>query len=174
MIPYVRGACEGDVNAILKVGLRKADRKECEAQGISEDRALRESFELSPGCLTVMSGGKPVAMFGVAPVPGDSVTGIVWFLGTDGITKITTRFLRESRKWLDHISAPYELLTNVVHIHNTIHLRWLRWLGFTTLRQVGVFQEFVKLCATPAAKSASSSTGVSSAAAPKTGGREAS
>ncbi|MCB9178960.1 MAG: DUF2833 domain-containing protein [Flavobacteriales bacterium] len=132
---------------MLHYGLRDADRLECEAAGFDEGFALQESFKVTPDCRTVVYNNEPVGMFGVAPVPSSGVrVGLVWFLGTNGMSKITTRFLRESRQWLETISADYDLLTNIVHHGNTLHIRWLQWLGFVFLsRRAGPFIEFVRI-----------------------------
>jgi hypothetical protein len=144
---HVRTATPQDVAELIATGLRDADEMELEAQGQDVGDALTESYAMTPDCRAVVVEGETVALFGVAPTPSQGVRlGVVWFLGNDGITKITTRFLRESRSWLETISADYDLLTNVVHQANTIHVRWLRWLGFTFLsRRHGPFIEFVRI-----------------------------
>ena len=145
--PYVRDAVPQDVDDILSAGLREADLMELEAGGLDEGEALRESFANTPKCKAVIYNDRPIALFGVAPVRSKGVRiGVIWFLGTDCIQQISTRFLRESREWLKNLSADYDLLTNVVHQANIIHVRWLRWLGFTFLsRRYGPFIEFVRI-----------------------------
>lgn len=143
--PYVRAAAEADIAYLLAAGLREADRLELDASGISEEEGLAGSFAATPDCKTVVFDGRPVAMFGAAPVEGSRV-GIVWFLGTAEMTNISTRFLRESKRWLEKISTDYDLLTNVVHQSNKLHIRWLRWLGFVFLsRRHGPFVEFARI-----------------------------
>jgi hypothetical protein len=124
--------------------LRSADLKELEAHGVAPEAALHLGFAASTPCYTIEHEGEPVAMFGVSPLPADH-TGAVWLLGSDGIKNIRTRFLRESKKWLKEISRDYVLLTNVVHKENEVHIKWLKFLGFTFVRKVSVFIEFARI-----------------------------
>ncbi|WP_438027644.1 hypothetical protein [Sorangium sp. So ce233] len=61
-------------------------------------------------------------------------------------------FLRNSRAWVDKLMDGYQTLWNVVDARNEIHIRWLRWCGFTILRTIenyGVearrFHEFARM-----------------------------
>jgi hypothetical protein len=49
----------------------------------------------------------------------------------------------------------YTLIGNVIDERNRVHLRWLKWMGFTFVQRIpeyGVqhrpFLEFIKICAT--------------------------
>tara|TARA_B100000530_G_scaffold75944_1_gene45326 strand:+ start:1845 stop:2078 length:234 start_codon:yes stop_codon:yes gene_type:complete len=72
-------------------------------------------------------------------------------VGTDGILDVSTRFLRESRKYADEMQENYPLLWNFVDAKNTVHHRWLQWLGFTLIRKIkygvlqGDFYEFARI-----------------------------
>ncbi|MAH44909.1 hypothetical protein CMI37_03720 [Candidatus Pacearchaeota archaeon] len=127
--------------------LRSADLKELQAHGVTPEKALTVGYEASTPCYTIEHEGEPVAMFGVSPltVGVPKQTGAVWLLGSDRIKDIRTRFLRESRQWLEEISKPYALLANVVHEENALHIRWLQFLGFTFVRKVSPFIEFARI-----------------------------
>ena len=82
-------------------------------------------------------------MFGVAP--RDEDIGFIWLLGTDEIKDISWQFLRESREWLEKISSPYKMVCNMVHEENTVHIKWLKFLGFTFLKHTKPFIEFSRI-----------------------------
>ncbi len=112
--------------------------------------AMVSGFIYSDNPRTVLVGDTPVAMFGSGEVePG---VGAVWLLGTDGIHDISRQFLRESKHWLEQLHDNYEMLFNYVDERNTVHIKWLKWLGFKFINrheQFGVenrpFFEFVRI-----------------------------
>lgn len=140
----VRASTQHDVEFILGKGLRAQDQLELDSMGIDTRQALEHGLKYSkPGSLTVTVSSNPAAMFGVSPMlPG---CGLVWLLGTEDILKVSTQFLRESRKWLDHISSEYDMVGNMVHESNSVSIRWLKWLGFTFLSKRGHFIEFARI-----------------------------
>lgn len=71
----------------------------------------------------------PIAMFGVTN--GTHGSGVVWFLGTDDIRSCSLAIVRESRKWLDHMSRHYVGLYNFADLRNDLHIRWCKLTGFT-------------------------------------------
>ncbi len=135
--------------------LRAADFAELTA---SSDRPavelLREGAEWSvPSCSVVNDKGEVVAMFGVLPVGGRC--GRVWLLGSDELTRnpLRKQFIRESHQYLNGLFRLYPLLFNHIDERNTLHIRWLKWLGFSFIRRIPAygreqrpFLEFVKLC----------------------------
>ena len=141
--PHVRGSRPSDIYVIMDQGLREQDRKELDAMGVNAEETLRHGLKNSDECLTVVVDSVPVAMFGV--VRHTDISGIVWFLGTDGLFNISRQFLTESKHWLNHISKGYLLVGNIVHVENTISIRWLQWLGFTFLARQGDFIEFARI-----------------------------
>ena len=118
----VRPSWPGDCVYLAK-HLREADQNEVQAVcGECNLEALVFSWAQTPDPLAIVEGETPAGIFGVVPVePG---VGAVWLVGTDAITHGRWSFLRESRQWLD-------LLFNYVDERNTVHLRWIEWLGFT-------------------------------------------
>lgn len=134
--------------------LRQADRDELEACGIAPFDALHAGLQSEP-CMTILHRGQPAVMFGVMRGPAfwHLERGAVWLLGSDAIdTSFALPFLRYSRAWLERIAEKYDLLYNVVDERNTVHIRWLKWLGFTFIARhehFGVakfpFLEFTKI-----------------------------
>lgn len=130
--------------------LRPADLVELEAHGETNTLvALLRAVRRSEKSYTVWLDDLPAAIFGVGRSPQDASVGVVWLLGTPEIETIKIQFLRESRKWLEEMSQGYDLLTNVVHEDNQLHIRWLKWLGMSFIRHQPPFVEFVKICAFP-------------------------
>jgi len=92
--------------------------------------ALESSFGLSDQAVVMTLQGVPILMAGVAPVPSDQERGVIWLLGTPEIKSVSRRFLIESRAYLAMFHSHYRCLWNLVDARNTVHLRWLHWLGF--------------------------------------------
>lgn len=132
----------------LQGRLRDADMAELMAQSADPTAALVHGFFRShPKCQTVVVDGEPAAMFGV--VPGlDPEVGAIWLLGSSKLLKSQLWFLRNCKRELNKIISGYELVHNVVHEDNEVHIRWLRWMGFSFLRHVPPFHEFAK-CVAP-------------------------
>ena len=127
--------------------LREADLVELNAHGQRDAfRALLMSVRCSEKCYTVWVEDKPAAIFGVGRISQEPSVGSIWLLGTPEIETIKIQFLRESRKWLEEVGQGYELLTNVVHEDNQLHIRWLKWLGMSFINRQPPFLEFAKLC----------------------------
>ena len=131
--------------------IRDADRDEIAANsGQTPLEALITGFSTSDVPFTIVGDGVPAGIFGAGPaMPG---VGMIWLLGTDLLLKNTTRFLRESRFWLDQCARPYDMMFNFVDARNTVHIRWIKWLGFTLInlhQEYGVekrpFYEFVRI-----------------------------
>jgi hypothetical protein len=76
----------------------------------------------------------------------------VWLLASPGLVTIQREFMRQTRPVLDGFHASYPLLWNLVDARNEVHIRWLRYFGFTFLHlhpHVGPeglpFYEFVRI-----------------------------
>lgn len=128
--PIVRPARLKDAS-YLAPKLRQADIDELAAlRGIEPEAALTEGYYVSTACFSITSREKTIAMFGVAP-SADQI-GCVWMLGSDEILEHRSWFLRSfSRPWLDRLHQFYPTLFNYVDKRNTVHIRWLKWLGFS-------------------------------------------
>jgi hypothetical protein len=119
--------------AIVSERLRDADRREVRASGGDPLLSLQAGVSQSRPAITCLVDGTPEVIFGV--VPGGPSTGYVWLLGSDAIVRHRTHFLRLSGTWVSIFHERYPVLTNVVDERNTVHLRWLRWLGFEFIRR---------------------------------------
>jgi hypothetical protein len=126
--PYARPAVLADCQA-LAVAIREEDRKEIwHGYRVSPIEAFLIGFENSDKPYTAVWQDRPIFMFGVSGIKGD--TGVPWLLGTDDIKRVRKSFLRHCRTYLEEMHSDYPLLVNQVWAKNTVHIQWLMWLGF--------------------------------------------
>ena len=144
----VRKATKEDAIS-LAPRLREIDKRELVISTGSTDieSILTEGIEISSACfVAVDSDDIPHIIFGVSPT-SVSFTGCVWMVGTEAIKENWRQLLRETRQWVERLSTNYKLLINSVYVKNPIHLRWLKWAGFTFIKVFYVkgepFAEFV-------------------------------
>jgi hypothetical protein len=111
----------------------------------------------APSVTIIGNNGFVVGMYGIVPSQWDR-TGVIWLLGSDELVQkpLSRQFLRECRTHLRVLERPFTLLWNRMDERNTIHKRWLEWLGFEFYNRIpeyGVerrpFLEFKKSCANP-------------------------
>lgn len=128
--PYVRPATAEDC-AELAVTMRQADLTELALGGCrSPYDALMRGLVCSDDPMTIVgTEGEVVAIFGVVPLAPS--TGSPWMLASDSLEDIKRPFIRECRPHLMAMHKRFPLLVNQVWEGNTVHIRWLRWLGFT-------------------------------------------
>ncbi|OQW34870.1 MAG: hypothetical protein A4E20_01450 [Nitrospira sp. SG-bin2] len=121
--------------------------------GLTPEERLPE-VRLYPGilCTILDNADLPAGMFGV--VPTDDLAGAVWLLGSEALVRdpLRRQFIREGRSWLDRLHAFRPLLHNVVDERNTLHVHWLKKLGFVFIKRHPAygyeqrpFLEFVRL-----------------------------
>lgn len=134
----VRPSEPGDAR-VLANHLRPEDYREVRAlrDGNMSDLLVMSIASSDPCYSAFTSGGALAMIFGVAPHPTEDKTGIVWLLGTTDMAQLHYRFLRESKSWLDRLFGDrYEILFNIADKRNTLHLDWLRWLGFKFMKEI--------------------------------------
>ena len=145
----VRKATEKDVR-YLTPRLREADLLEIRATGYTDpELCLMEGLQVSDACYVAVDGDdNPVMIGGVAPSP-EIFMGYGWVMASTAITKHWIPILRNTSKWINSYRGHYRLLTNVVHEKNELHIRWLRWAGFSFLRRIEMngegFFEFARI-----------------------------
>lgn len=120
----------------LKSRLRASDRAELKATGRTPEETVPLAQAVSAACYTVRAeeGGKPLAMYGVAPTPELEYVGTVWMLCTAGVYKVSKSFLKEVPRILAGFMLLYpEGLHNVALLRkdNDVNLRWIKACGFT-------------------------------------------
>ena len=139
----------------LAANLRKEDIDEVRAQsGSSPQEGILYCYFMSKPCVTMISRkGKIMGLYGVVPEGGK--TGRIWMLGCEEMVNDVQdkcRFLQESKRQLAKLQKSYPLLFNVVDARNKVHIKWLRWMGFTFIQKHSewgperrLFYEFVRI-----------------------------
>lgn len=121
--------------------LRTADLREIRAsigrQGID---GLIWSLWHSDLAWTMDWEGLPIMVFGASEIAGaNEGTGSIWMMSTPDVEdpKVRWPFLRNCRGIVNFIQEEFfPVLTNVVDCRNTLHIRWLQWMGFEFLREI--------------------------------------
>jgi hypothetical protein len=141
----------GDVD-YLATRLRPEDEAEVRAaSGLEPHAALLTSLKHTVDCrVGVDENDVPMCIGGV--VPWDEGRGVIWLLCTPEIMRHRVAFLRDSRAWVAKLQTEFPILTNAVDERNTVHIEWLKWLGFTFIRRIPdygserrPFLEFVRI-----------------------------
>lgn len=126
--------------SILAKRLRQEDLDEIQAaSGVTPQLALRRGLEHSAECYTIIRPEavyEPLAMFGVVSMDQNPAVGQVWFLGSDEIKTHSMEFLRKSKGWIENFHAGYPVLYNNIDARNTVHIKWLQWLGFQFINEL--------------------------------------
>lgn len=120
----------------LEANIRPEDRREAEEVGLCPvlHSIAACAFESRP-CYTIKSlSGQLGGILGA--IPDGRGGGMVWMLGTTLIERHSIAFLRGSREVLADLHARYPLLYNRADARNEVHLKWLRWLGFSFINLI--------------------------------------
>ncbi len=120
--------------AQLAPRLRDADRRELiSSTGQDPQLVLSAALGVSDNAWAALDQEDNVVfLYGVAP--GGAGEGFPWMVAADAVL-IHARFIaRHTRTFVDGMNAHYPLLRNFADCRNTLHLRWLRWAGFTFTR----------------------------------------
>ena len=147
MKPYHRVSTLEDMSYLSK-SLRYEDKREVEALGHTPEKALALGFGSSSICRSIIDKhGTPVGVYGVIPL-SDKI-GQIWMLGSPGLIKIKTAFLKQSRSEVEGMNSMYPHLCNFIDSRNDIHLKWIRWCGFKIIGEKMInsvkFFEFCKV-----------------------------
>lgn len=130
----VRPHLPGDAAALVP-RLRPEDVREIEAATGEEPlEAIERCSAASEPCFAITAGARVIAIFGVVPDGPDK--GVIWMVGSDEITQSPFTFARRSRAWVDRLHERYRVLWNLADARNKVHLRWIRWCGFTIQRRI--------------------------------------
>ena len=126
--PYHTASITDDAS-YLSTRLRPEDYAEIRAGSGKDPLAvLMEGITYSDDCRTIMSGedDTPLGMFGVAPVTSTEAT--IWLLCSPELSDYAMPFLRQAKAWV--VAQPYTRLFNLTDTRNTMHHRWIKFLGF--------------------------------------------
>ena len=118
----------------LAPNLRQEDKDEVwESGNYLPEEALVASFKASEQPMVGEVDGEVICMFGISATENAEL-GIPWLLGSSSIKTFSREFLALNKKVLDELSAEFLILANYVWSKNTVHIKWLEWLGFTVTR----------------------------------------
>ncbi len=119
--------------------LRPVDVEECVAmQGFTP----KEFFQLMgyDGDNTYViynAEGVNVALAGIVPHAPNMAQ--IWMIATPDLENHGIEFLRYTRAFITEITQGYNLLFNWVLATNEVHIKWLKWCGFTFLKKHETF-----------------------------------
>ena len=148
--PYLRLANEDDC-IYLAENLREDDYREIKAvTGLPPLLSLLTGLKSSQVPLVICDNqGKVVAMLGVVP---NGLIGSIWMVGTPDLKRISVSFLKNCQDVFTVLKNNFSVLHNYVDARNELHIRWLRWMGFSFIKKhqsYGIeqkpFYEFVKI-----------------------------
>lgn len=125
---------------IVAEDMREEDVMEVKAaSGLGPRTCLIYSYGVSNPMKTMLSHNqKPIAIGGVVPDELNPRVGQVWMLGTNAMVDDFTnrhRFLRNIKTWVADLDQQYDVLWNYMDARNTMHKKWLHWMGFTFTRK---------------------------------------
>ena len=148
--PYVRVANENDC-LWLADNLREDDYNEINAvTGLPPLLCLLHGLKNSQVPMVICNEqDEIVAMLGVVP---NGLIGSIWMVGTDNLKNIKLSFLRNCKEVFKIFKNNFQVIHNYVDARNNLHIRWLKWMGFSFIKkhqEYGVqrkpFYEFVKI-----------------------------
>lgn len=127
----IREACVGDAFSVLP-DLREADRLEWAASIAGGVDHLYESIAVSKECYAVTDVDDGVAhiIFGVVTEPEPTV----WLLGTNQGQRQAAWLLHGLREFYTEFFSRWPRLVCYSAPGNTVHHRWLQWMGFRFVR----------------------------------------
>lgn len=126
----VRAATREDAE-FLAPRLRRADREEVEAAGVTPLDALLGGLDRATWAYSIVVEGEVAAIIGVSPMGSlTSDTGIPWLLGSDALLRQWRRMCKVAPEWIGHMHEFYPVLVNMVHAKNVLAVKWLRHAGF--------------------------------------------
>jgi len=75
-----------------------------------------------------------VGMFGSVPTL-DRDYGVAWLLSSDELFNYKKEFVTQSPEWVSQMGKGYKYLFNYVDARNEKSMKWLRYLGFKTIKR---------------------------------------
>lgn len=112
----------------VAANLREDDRREMvEGHGHDPMAVLSLAATIPNSIYFTVPNGKTAGMAGV-----DQSS--IWMLCTPEVERYPHLFVREAKRYIE--SRPDKLLWNIVDKRNKVHLKLLKFLGFTFLREI--------------------------------------
>ena len=122
-------------HAKIALYLRQEDKNEIKALSrLSPEIGVAYSIASSQKGYAAYYDGTLTAIFGIS-------NGLIWLVGTDAITKHPITFFRTSKQIFHELTKGHNYLHNYVDARNKLHLRWLKWIGFSIEKAVNLGAE---------------------------------
>ena len=133
MKPFLKVATLEEAN-YLSTRLRQEDIDECRANAnVTPLVALTIGVQNSHLPFAVYNDKhNPVMIMGV--IPQGKNLGMIWLLSSPEISNMPLTFLRHCKKVLECYNQTFPVLYNYIDARNTLHLKWLKWLGFQFIK----------------------------------------
>jgi hypothetical protein len=97
------------------------------------DQCVAASDQCWVGCT---DDNTPALIWGTQPVFEVPEVGWIWMVGTDLMLQHRYEFLTKARVHIRLAHERYPILTNHVDARNEVHIKWLRFMGFSFLRRI--------------------------------------
>jgi len=119
----------GDIPSFL-ANLRQADLDACNAAspGPIADK-LRAAIALGEVVLISLTEGQPIALWSAVPMQHKNGVGVIGLLLTKAAEEHMDALHGVLHPALDEALRTYHTVTNVVHMRNEMHVRWLKRVG---------------------------------------------
>jgi hypothetical protein len=115
--------------------LREADKQEgWAALGVDPALYLATGCDYDRTWVIFNAEGENVALAGVSPMDEPDL-GQVWMVATDQLLNHQKEFLKHTRAFIDILHEDYPILFNWVDARNEVHIKWLKWCGFTFINR---------------------------------------
>lgn len=75
--------------------------------------------------------GRCFCLFGVRPDSLTATSGSPWLMTSADIVQAKIAFAKASRQYIPYLRNRFTHLHGFVYEHNTVSIKWLRWLGYT-------------------------------------------
>ena len=135
---------------IIASKIKGVGKQEIEALGYEVLEGLKLSHAISRKCWTMVveETGEPEGLAGVCHTDLKGV-GNIWAVTSEEAFNYPLRLTMIARKILKEVQKDYMILSNVVHEHNDLHMKWIQALGFIFINKTIInnnnFYEFVRI-----------------------------
>src|SRR6056300_1694037 len=115
--------------------LRPCDVEECVAfTGLTPlEYISRVGYDPDNTYVIFNADGDNVALGGVSHT--DDQCALIWLIATPLIENHSIEFLKYSRAFIKEITQGIPLVYNWVYAKNDVHIKWLKWCGFTFIKE---------------------------------------
>ena len=120
---------DSDYKQLESIKLRPADEQELvTATGLSVVDGLKESINHSTWTGVIEDEGKIIMLYGLAT---SEWFGIPWMMCTDEAYRYQYSLVKWGKEIVAEMLNQTPYLSNIVDARNEVHIKWLKWMGFT-------------------------------------------